>query len=105
MSGLALLTFSLSTGCTNYSLVRKVDALYTKVNDMQTQIVALDKQVKDLAAKYDSLKTPPGAELSAIKQRLNEMDQTFVNFSRDLIKISQKVGIPVSEGVTPPSHR
>lgn len=93
-----------SLGCANYATTRRVNALYEKVNDMQSSIIALEKRVKELNAKILEIKGPPTADLATLEERINEINEQYIRLAKELIKVQQKAGVAPME-LVPPSYK
>jgi uncharacterized coiled-coil protein SlyX len=96
---LVISTFS----CTNYSTTRRVDALYTKVNEMQTSIIALDKEVKRLNERLLAIQGPPTADLATLQKRIEEVNDQYRILATEIAKLQEKAGMKPIDTAPPKS--
>jgi len=101
LTGVGLLVFLASMGCTNYATTRRVNALYDNVNDMQTTIVSLEKEVKRLNEKLLEIKGPPTADLAALQERIEEVNDNYRVLASEIAKVQEKVGMTPMDTAPP----
>ncbi len=95
---LVLLT---AAGCTNYAVTRRVDALYTKINEMQTSITDLEKEVKRLNDKLLAIQGPPTADLSALQKRIEQVNDQYRILATEIAKLQEKAGFKPMDTAPP----
>ncbi len=102
LSGLGLLI--ISVGCTNYSVVRKVDALTNKYNEMQTQLIALDKKIEKTNEMILAIKGPPTADLATLQERIDVINEQYRKLAEQIVELQKKAGVKPAE-LLPPSFK
>ena len=101
LTGVGLLVFLASMGCTNYATTRRVNALYDNVNDMQMSIVSLEKEVKRLNEKLLEIKGPPTADLATLQERIEQVNDNYRVLATEIAKVQEKVDMMPMDAAPP----
>ena len=90
--------------CTNQQTIRRVNALYDKVNTIQTSINTMELELKKLNDKILEIKGPPTADLATLQARIEQVNDQYRILAKEIAKVQGKIGMTPMD-TTPPKAK
>ncbi len=85
------------TGCVSNQTTRRLNALYEKVNEMQTDMVGLEDKIDEINERLRDIQGPPVAELQTMQENVEYINELYVGLAEEIIQIQERLGMTPME--------